>query len=829
MEDKLKTPTETRPTAAESECDSSTAGLNRGTPINGAASMPFLSKLVNLGRPQQLVELAAKAVQAAHGALGLVSSEGELQEHLTFGMDRAAALDSRYASWSSALIQLILNRTAPINLADFRRDFPAQGMPLSLVGQPPLATGPFLGVPLLCHGRCRGALYLARGPEQQPFSEQDLQTILPVCTWLEQGNLFEEARLLAQLRLLNQVAQAAAGSLDLCAILDLALRELDRHLPQYTCLVWLLEDPKLPAMAADRRLKPQEDSSSRPSLLLNPYGMVPNERATKLGLAPGLRLTLDEACFSACLRNGQAHYVDLGKSEGPEQRQPTCVPGQRDSALGVFELQLRQRGARSSFAVSLRAGDQAVGILQSICTRANGFTSEQIQLLYLVADLLGPAISNCQHVHHLRAAYEELRTTHDQLLQAEKMRTVGELAGGMAHDFNNSLCGVLGFLELALADKGLDPTIAGYLESARTCTLDAAQTVRRVQTFARWQRNELSIQLVDFNQLVRETLELTRHKWESLDHALGTPITVQLQTEAKESVLGSPAELREVVTNLIFNAVDAMPHGGQLSVRTWSNAGNVFLSVGDSGTGMTESTRRRLFEPFFTTKGERGTGLGLSVTFGIVQRYEGEITVDSELGRGSTFTVRLPLEGRPQPRPGDGKESGMGSCLSRIIAGSSTEANSEGANKPCSSPSESVPHAGLRESPGSAEPSSSSPKSLRILVIEDEESIRRFLAKALTQLGHSPRTAADATEGLVAFSEERFDLVFTDLGLPGMSGEEVARTIAGSSPTTPVILLTGWSHQLKDEARSLAGVTHILGKPVTLSTLSAALAAVCRS
>jgi signal transduction histidine kinase/CheY-like chemotaxis protein len=806
---------------------------------NGAATLTSLSMLTNLGRPHQLLELAAKAVQAAHGALGLVSHEGEFQEHLTFGMDPAADLDSPHASWSRALIQLILKRPAPINLADFGRDFPVQEGSLSLAAQPPLATGPFLGVPLVCHGRCRGALYVARSPQQQPFREQDLETLLPVCTWLGQGNLFEEARLLGQLRLLNRVAQAAAGSLDLRAILDLALRELDRHLPQYTCVVWLLEDPKPPGADGGPRQKPHPPGSGSPSLILNPYGMVANERATKLGLSPGLRLTLDEARFSACLRNGQAHYVDLGKplepgggwSVDPATHHPPPT-SHHDSSLGAFELLLGQRGARSSFAVALRAGDQVVGILQSICTRASGFTSEQIQLLYLVADLLGPAISNCQHVHQLRAAYQELYATHDQLLQAEKMRAVGELAGGMAHDFNNSLCGVLGFLELALADKGLEPTIAGYLESARTCTLDASQTVRRVQTFARWQRNELSIQLVDFNQLVRETLELTRHKWESLDHALGSPITVHLQTEATESVLGSPAELREVVTNLIFNAVDAMPHGGELRVRTWSNSGNVFLSVGDTGTGMTESTRRRLFEPFFTTKGERGTGLGLSVTFGIVQRYEGEITVDSELGRGSTFTVRLPLPGRPPPQ--EDKGTGTGSCVSRIIAGANPAGrsqqlnNAEGAHHSCSDPSKSVPRAELHPTSASAEPSSSGPKNLRILVIEDEESIRRFLAKALTQLGHSPRTAADATEGLAAFSEERFDLVFTDLGLPGMSGEEVARTIAGRSPATPVILLTGWSHQLKDEARTLAGVTHILGKPVTLNTLSAALAAVCR-
>ena len=521
------------------------------------------------------------------------------------------------------------------------------------------------------------------------------------------------------------------------------------------------------------------------------------------------------------MRDGKAQYLDLTRPDGEN-------PG----ALSPFESQLCQRGASSSFAVPLRAGDQAVGVLHSLCTRASGFTNDQIQLLYLVADLLGPAISNCQLFRRLRAAYEELRTAQNQLIQAEKMRALGELAGGMAHDFNNSLCGVLGFLELALTDKGLDATISNYLESARTCTLDAAQTVRRVQNFARWQRHEQSVQPLDFNELVRQTLELTRHKWESLAHARGTPIAVQLDAAAKEPMLGSPAELREVLTNLVFNAVDAMPHGGQLSLRAWSTATDLYFSVRDTGVGMSDSTRRRLFEPFFTTKGERGTGLGLSVTFGIIQRYGGEITVESEPGHGSTFTVRLPLK-RAREGPSEKQEvPGCGTHKTAEVPSAAIPWTLR--NKLHPHPAEGNPTAQeessvatLVEKPGTAPARLSNGDSLRILVVEDEESIRHFLTKALTQLGHSPRTVADAQEGLTAFCEERFDLVITDLGLPGMSGEELARTIARKSPATPVILLTGWSSQLKDEAQSLTGVTSILGKPITISTLSSSIAAVC--
>jgi CheY-like chemotaxis protein len=244
-------------------------------------------------------------------------------------------------------------------------------------------------------------------------------------------------------------------------------------------------------------------------------------------------------------------------------------------------------------------------------------------------------------------------------------------------------------------------------------------------------------------------------------------------------VNGNRAELREVLTNLILNAVDAMPQGGSLVVRSWSTASDVFLSVQDSGAGISEAVRQRLFEPFFTTKGERGNGLGLSVSFGIIQRHNGAITVESEVNRGSIFTVRLPAT--------------AATCAAE----------------------KSTP----------AEPAPSTRKvSLRILIVEDEESIRRFLAAGLTQMGHRPRVAATGQEALAVFAEEPFDVVFTDLGLPDINGEEVARQIVARSPQTPVILLTGWADQVKSEAKPVAGVKHVLGKPVTLSTLASTLA-----
>jgi signal transduction histidine kinase len=739
-----------------------------------------MTKKVSLNRPQHLLELLCKVVRAAHGGIGLVSADGDVIEHFTCGLPEEVSEELWRSPLSGELVKLVLQQPAPLNLADFAAETRLAGLS-SRLPRP----GAVLGLTLFCGGRCRGALYLARRPGEPAFGPDDEEVLLAFRPLLEQGNIFEEARLFAQLRLLNQVAQAAAGSVDMPRIVSAALRELERYLPLHVCSVWLLDEtetggPKTPALGTDSA----SISGGKPgaSLVLTDTGAILSERAERLGLIRGLRLDLEQSPFSACLRDGQAQYTDLVRPDG------WTTP--------LMES-LAARGANSSFAVPLRARDRTVGVLQSLCLRPTGFTSEQIQFLYLVADLLGPAISNCQLFGRLRAAYEELRSTQNQLVQSEKMRALGELASGMAHDFNNSLCGVLGFLELMLADTGLSTGGRSYLESARTCALDAAQTVRRVQDFARWQRNELAVQALDVNDLVRQTVELTRPKWDNVPHSRGKPVAVEVLAEATAWVTGSAAELREVLTNLVFNAVDAMPEGGRLSLRTWSTPTDVFLSVSDTGVGMSEAIRRRLFEPFFTTKGERGNGLGLSVAFGIIQRHGGEILVESELDRGSSFCIRLPVTS-------DDPDGGP-ACVNG------------------SSPADSKfpgPLAGELPLP---------PKRLRVLVIEDEESIRRFLATGLTQLGHNPRVTADAEEGLTAFAEEHFDVVLTDLGLPGLSGEEVARTVGQRSPGTPVVLLTGWSNQLKDEAQPLEGVTCILGKPVSLRNLADTLTAVCQA
>ena len=313
-----------------------------------------------------------------------------------------------------------------------------------------LNRGPFLGAPLTCHGRPLGALYLARTPGAAPFAPEDDRFVKTVQSWLQQGDLLDETRLLGRLRLLNQVAQATAGSMDLASILRVALHELERHLPLNVCAVWLLQqegnvkkDKGKPRKGAEAGAMDASAGGAPQFLKLAAVNSAPPKRAADLGLIPGLKLEAEQTPFAEPLQNAQGLYLDLERPEA------------QHSALTA---NLAAHGGNSTFIVPLRTGHNTVGVLQSVCLRASGFSHEHIELLYLVADLLGPAISSCQLYGRLRSAFEELRHTQNQLVRSEKMRALGEMAGGMAHDFNNALCGSLGFIELALTDAGLTPS-----------------------------------------------------------------------------------------------------------------------------------------------------------------------------------------------------------------------------------------------------------------------------------------------------------------------------------------------------------------------------------
>ncbi len=381
-----------------------------------------------------------------------------------------------------------------------------------------------------------------------------------------------------------------------------------------------------------------------------------------------------------------------------------------------------------------------------------------------------------ERTRELRAALVELKATQRQAIQKERLSALGTMAGGIAHDFNNSLTVILGFSELLLRDaiESKNDHSSHVLQTILTAAEDGAKIVDRLRAFQRPMENHDVRLPVSLNEMVTQAICLTKPKWETQTMARG--INVHTVTDLGEvpTVAANATELREVLTNMIFNAVDAMPDGGTITLRTRFEDGWVSLQISDTGTGMSEETRQRCLEPFFTTKGERGTGLGLAMVYGIIQRHEGRINLHTELGKGTTFDIRLPL-GTVQ--------------LDAVNA---------------------------VESPRMVD------RPLRILVVDDQPVLCHLLCEYLSQDFHLVETATSGAEALEKFDGQQFDIVITDKAMPGMSGDQLAEAIKERNPVQPVIQLTGFTDADSDEGKNPA-VDLMLAKPLSHSALRHAL------
>jgi PAS domain S-box-containing protein len=356
----------------------------------------------------------------------------------------------------------------------------------------------------------------------------------------------------------------------------------------------------------------------------------------------------------------------------------------------------------------------------------------------------------------------EKKKMEEQLLQAEKLRAVGEMASGVAHDFNNALAAILGNAQLLLY-TAKDEEIKETLRTIEKVAKDSAQTVRRLQDFTRKSVHKELFKL-DINTIIKDAIEMTKPKWK--DEVQGRGIHIEMVSDFEEipPVVGNASELREVITNMIFNAIEALPEGGKIEIRTFSRKDKVTIQISDTGIGMSEEVRKKAFEPFFTTKPFTNTGLGLSMSYGIIRRIGGEIELESKVGRGTTFTILLPVGG-------EGKEEWVVSSLIR------------------------------------------KGKEARILVIDDEESVRNVLSRILCQVNHRVTVAKDGGEGLQLFREKEFDMVLTDLGMPGMSGWEVCKAIKEMSSCIPVGMITGWGMELDQTKKEESGIDFVISKP----------------
>lgn len=370
--------------------------------------------------------------------------------------------------------------------------------------------------------------------------------------------------------------------------------------------------------------------------------------------------------------------------------------------------------------------------------------------------------------------------THDQT-KRRRMEMLGQMAMGIAHDFNNLLTSVLGHVELLREElRGADA--ADLLRPIERAALDGAALVRKIQRYIRHEKAE-RFETVDLAGIVEEVASLTKPYWFNEPRRLGIAIDLRLEIEDVPLIRGVEAELREVFVNLILNAVQAMPEGGRLTLRVFGDERAVYAEVEDTGIGMPESVRRRIFEPLFTTKGEAGSGMGLTVSYGIVEEHDGQITVRSQPGLGTCFTLRFPPASAPtEPTPPD----------------------------TTSLPGASPPDRREVPAPGA-----------RILVVDDEPMVRSVTARLLRLRGHAVTEAEGGAEALrhVAEAETPFDLVVTDLGMPEMSGRELAYHLRRHHPNLPIILLTGHT-----DAEDLSdGVDAVVKKPFRIETLEAAI------
>jgi PAS domain S-box-containing protein len=366
------------------------------------------------------------------------------------------------------------------------------------------------------------------------------------------------------------------------------------------------------------------------------------------------------------------------------------------------------------------------------------------------------------------------REVEAQLHQSEKLTALGQLAGGIAHDFNNLLQAILGYAQLMKQNPGNIELVERSLTVVETAAMDGSETVRRIQTFARLRPEERFVPL-NVNQVVEDALAITRPRWEERIAHDSLPLSQRLELRATRVIHGRPAALTEVMTNLILNAMDAMPDGGTLSIRTRDTGNGVVITVADTGIGMPEPVRRRIFEPFFSTKGEKGSGLGLSMAYTIVQRHGGDIRVDSEPGKGATFSLSLP-------------------------------------EAPVARESETQPaRPGMR-------------KAAHVLLVDDDPQVLAALVALLEVSGHSVSAAASGAAALKIYAPGRYDVVLANVGMAGMNGWEFAEQVRARDAAVPMLFITGWGLREEDHTRMTAlRIQRCLFKPIRPEELDAAI------
>jgi PAS domain S-box-containing protein len=435
-------------------------------------------------------------------------------------------------------------------------------------------------------------------------------------------------------------------------------------------------------------------------------------------------------------------------------------------------------GLRSVIFAPLAVEDEVVGVLFVAAREPHALDTDDREFLRQLSSHLALAAHQARLYDALQSAYQDLRQTQQTVMQQERLRALGQIASGIAHDINNALSPAALYTQSLLThETNLSQRARDNLAVIQRAIEDIAQTVQRMRAFYTPRGLEPTLAPLNLNQIVAQVIDLTRARWHNMPQERGVVVNVVSELGADlPQVLGAESEVRDALTNLMLNAVDALPDGGVVTLRTRMKARDreVIVEVQDNGVGMSETTRSRCLEPFFTTKGERGTGLGLPMVFGMVQRHGGELEIDSELGGGTTMRL--------------------------IFPSAPTGVSMRDAEKvPALAP-------------------------LRILLVDDDPLVLRSLRDALEFDQHDVVTAEGGQAGLDEFASaldagRRFDVVITDLGMPYVDGRKVAARVRQLDGSVPIIMLTGWGHRLIATDDRPEHVDRVLSKPPKMAEL----------
>jgi PAS domain S-box-containing protein len=552
---------------------------------------------------------------------------------------------------------------------------------------------------------------------------------------------------LERMHLLDRTTQAIGAHQDLRKVFEIVLRNLEENLAvEYACFGLYQAEPEL--------------------LTLHSVGDRSRERGERMGLTEGVRLEVDQGGLSQCVSGDLVYEPATAGSPAP------------------FSARLAAGGLDSFVAAPLPGDNEVFGVLIVAKAQADGFTADDCEFLRQLSGHVALAAQQARLYGALQAAYQDLRQTQQTVMQQERLRALGQIASGIAHDINNALSPAALYSQSMLErETGLSQRARDQLGVISRAIDDVSRTVQRMRAFYMPRGLELTLSPVNVNALLREVVDLTRARWKNMPQERG--IVVQVNTDLDDTlpaVLGAENELRDAFTNLLLNAVDAMPEGGTVTIRsrTTTRDNLVVVEVQDTGVGMSETTRSRCLEPFFTTKGDRGSGLGLPMVFGAAQRHGAEVEIDSELGRGTTMRLIFP----------------------------------------------SAPTGLTVREQAAAEPP---PKGLRVLLVDDDPMLLRSLRDALELDEHEVVTAEGGQAGIDAFAHaqragERIDVVITDLGMPYVDGRKVASSIRHLSAGVPIIMLTGWGHRLIASDEIPEHVSRVISKPPKMMDLRLALA-----